>query len=104
MRKTGAPRALLRALVEGSLAASVTCLAGVRNLSGDKNQFVISIKEWMKGQDYQQLNAFQEKAVFHFLLRAPGHELIRDHFWGTHSALLCLLLGWESSLLVFAIH
>lgn len=50
--------------------------AGIRDLFGDKNQFIISIKEWMEGQDHQQLNSFREKAAFRFLLRAPGQEQV----------------------------
>ncbi len=62
---------------------------GIRNLFGDKNQFIISIEEWMEGQDHQQLNSFLEKTVFRFLLRAPGHEEIvvtRDHHRGNCSS------------------
>jgi len=47
---------------------------GNRRLFGDKDHFIICIDEWMAGQDHRQLNAFQEKAVFRFLLKAPGHD------------------------------
>lgn len=62
---------------------------GIRNLFGDKNQFIISIKEWMEGQDHEQLNSFLEKTVFRFCLRAPGHgEIVvtRDYHRGNCSS------------------
>jgi hypothetical protein len=62
---------------------------GVRGLFGNKDHFLISIEEWMAGQDHRQLNAFQEKAVFRFLLQTPGHDDIQiteKHFQGTCSS------------------
>ena len=40
--------------------------------------FVIAIREWMTGQDYQQLRTFIEKAGFEFDLVAEGHAPV--HF------------------------
>ncbi len=45
-----------------------------RSLFEGKGHFIICIEEWMAGQDHRQLNAFQEKAVCRFLLKAQGHE------------------------------
>jgi hypothetical protein len=51
--------------------------------------FIITIEDWLEGQDHQQLNAFKDKVVFEFVLTAEGHEDIRvpsDSFRGTWSA------------------
>ncbi len=61
---------------------------GSRNLFGHKDEFVISIAEWMTGQDVQQLDAFQKKAVFRFRLQAPGHDdipILEKHLQGNCS-------------------
>jgi len=61
----------------------------IRKLFGNKNHFIISIDEWMAGQDHRQLNAFQEKAAFRFLLKAQGQDDIQvteKHFQGTCSS------------------
>ena len=62
---------------------------GSRNLFGDRNHFIISIEEWMAGQDHRQLNTFQEKAVFRFLLQVSGHDdvqITEKDFKGTCSS------------------
>jgi hypothetical protein len=62
---------------------------GSRKLFGDKDHFIISVNEWMKGQDHQQLTTFRGKAAFRFLLQAPGHDDIQItemHFKGTCSS------------------
>jgi hypothetical protein len=59
-----------------------------RGLSG-KGSFVISIQDWIEGQDHQQLNTFREKAGFHFVLKADGHEdisITKENSMGTVSA------------------
>ncbi len=51
--------------------------------------FIITIEDWMEGQDHQQLNAFKDKVVFEFVLKAEGHEDVRvpsHSFRGTWSA------------------
>lgn len=61
---------------------------GIRNLFGDKNSFIISIQEWMEGQDHRQLNVFEEKAGFCFRLKAPGRPdilITKQHLRGNCS-------------------
>jgi len=61
---------------------------GIRRQFRDKGGFIISIDEWMTGQDHLQLDAFQEKAAFRFLLKGPNHEDIqvtRQHLRGNCS-------------------
>ncbi len=48
-----------------------------RDLSFAQGHFIITIDEWMPGQDYRQLDAFTENAGFEFLLKADGHDDIR---------------------------
>ena len=48
-----------------------------RSLFEGKGHFIIVIEEWMAGQDHRQLNVFQEKAAFRFLLKADGHDDIQ---------------------------
>jgi hypothetical protein len=60
-----------------------------RQLSAGQDDFIITIKEWVEGQDHQQLTAFREKCVFEFLLRAEEHADIHvtgDAFRGTCSS------------------
>jgi hypothetical protein len=62
---------------------------GSRKLFGDKDHFIISVEEWMTGQDHRQLNAFHEKAAFRFLLKALGQDdiqVMEKHFKGTCSS------------------
>jgi hypothetical protein len=49
----------------------------LRGVHGDKGGFIISIDDWMTGQDHRQLDAFRGHTVFRFLLKAQGHEDIR---------------------------
>jgi hypothetical protein len=59
-----------------------------RDLFDGSGTFVISIEEWLEGQDHQQLDTFREKAGFHFQLRAPDQEpleITKAHFLGTCS-------------------
>ncbi len=56
---------------------------------GDKNHFIICIDEWMAGQGVRQLDVFQEKVAFRFLLKAPGHDdvqITRKHLQGNCSS------------------
>ena len=48
-------------------------------LSPDLNgaHFIFSIQEWMKGQDYHQMDDFWTAAGFEFVLKANGHPSIR---------------------------
>ena len=60
-----------------------------RDLFDGKGHFIITIDEWMAGQDYRQLNTFREAAVFEFLLKADGHKDIRvtfDTYQGAYSS------------------
>jgi len=62
---------------------------GARGLFGNKDHFIISIDEWMAGQDVRQLDAFQEKVAFRFLLKAPGHDdvqITEKHLQGNCSS------------------
>jgi hypothetical protein len=62
---------------------------GLRRPSSDKDHFVISIDEWVAGQDHQQLTTFYRNAVFRFLLKAPGSEdihITEKDFKGTCSS------------------
>jgi hypothetical protein len=61
--------------------------ANYGRFTGDR-AILISIKEWMPGQDYQQLGHFVEQAGFSFDLISDGHETVRvgqDAFCGTSS-------------------
>ena len=44
-----------------------------RDLFSGKGHFMISIGDWIQGQDYRQLDAFWEQAGFEFALKAEGH-------------------------------
>ena len=48
--------------------------------------FVISILEWIDGQDHRQLTEFRDNAGFDFVLKADGCKDIvigRENYWGT---------------------
>ena len=58
-----------------------------RSLVGQAT-FAVSIADWMKGQDHQQLGIFVRKAGFEFVLRADGRRPVRitqRSFCGTRS-------------------
>jgi hypothetical protein len=60
-----------------------------RDLFEGKGHFIITIAEWLEGQDHRQLNTFMEDAVFEFRLKATGHEdvhVARKTFQGTYSS------------------
>ncbi|UCD50649.1 MAG: hypothetical protein JSW27_24380, partial [Phycisphaerales bacterium] len=60
-----------------------------RDLFEGKGHFIITIDEWLDGQDHRQLSTFKEHAVFGFRLKANGHEDIRitaPTFQGTCSS------------------
>jgi len=60
-----------------------------RDLFDGKGHFIITIDEWLDGQDHRQLNAFKEHVAFEFLLKADGREDIRiaaSTFQGTCSS------------------
>ena len=60
-----------------------------RKLREGEADFIITLEEWLQGQDHQQLTAFKEKCVFEFLLQAEGHEDVHvtgDCFRGTWSS------------------
>lgn len=62
---------------------------GSRRLFGDKDHFIICIDEWMAGQGVRQLDVFQGKVAFRFLLKAPGQEdvqITREHLQGNCSS------------------
>ncbi len=48
-----------------------------RDLFSGRGHFIITIEEWMEGQDHRQLDAFCENAGFEFLLRADGRDDVR---------------------------
>lgn len=48
-----------------------------RDLSSGRGHFVLTIDEWIEGQDHRQLDAFRENAGFEFLLQADGHDDVR---------------------------
>jgi hypothetical protein len=45
-----------------------------RDLFDGQGDFIITIEEWMAGQNHRQLDAFAKNAAFRFVLRAAGHE------------------------------
>jgi len=58
-----------------------------RDLLGG-GSFIISIEDWIEGQDRQQLNIFRRNAGFNFVLKADGYEDISvsgENFCGTMS-------------------
>ena len=57
-----------------------------RRILPEGASFVISIAEWIDGQDYRQLDEFRDKAGFDFVLKAEGCKDIvigRENYWGT---------------------
>gem|GEM_PF-483216 len=60
-----------------------------RDLFSGKGHLLITIDEWLTGQDCRQLDTFHEKAEFRFLLKADGHDNIlitRKHSYGNCSS------------------
>jgi hypothetical protein len=60
-----------------------------RDLFEGKGHFIITIAEWLDGQDHRQLSAFKEDAAFEFRLKASGHEdthIAANTFQGTYSS------------------
>ncbi|MGE5293510.1 MAG: hypothetical protein ACM3VT_01645 [Solirubrobacterales bacterium] len=55
-----------------------------RDLSSGKGHFIMTIDEWMEGQDHRQLDAFTENAGFEFLLKADGHDDVRITSGNSH--------------------
>ncbi|MHC4565983.1 MAG: hypothetical protein ACYTE3_09515 [Planctomycetota bacterium] len=52
--------------------------------------FVISIAEWIDGQDHRQLGEFRDNAGFDFVLKAEGCKGIvigRENYWGTMTSI-----------------
>jgi len=60
-----------------------------RDLFSGKGSFIISIRDWLDGQNHMQLRAFKKNAGFNFLLKADEREdiLITDQdFRGNYSS------------------
>jgi hypothetical protein len=60
-----------------------------RDLFSGKGHFIITIDEWIEGQDHRQLTTFREGVAFEFVLRADDHEdvhITASTFKGTCSS------------------